>query len=323
MAIAANQRILTLDLWKLASEIKEGDYVFNSDGKLVKVKLVQPYVANECYEVKFDDHVTVCGDTHLAFMLETDKYRSRLKQYKGVHKFRRPLRRYSVIDIIDSGENLSTPTTKPLQFPNQGLPVPPFLLGFWFFAKRYNGTMVPPAGHSELVHQKFKDAGYKLTFHKRRSHGEYEFRCHPSIESQMAPFVPKKIPANYLYASVEQRIELLSGILYGKRRQYSVKNDEFIFNTLDKEIHGQVRFLVESIGSKTFSLVIKDSNRIRMNFKTRIRLIDTQVSKPLKIHYGRRYIPEIRQISSQSCVHIETDDANNTILVGEGFIPIC
>jgi len=323
MAIASNQRILTLDLWKLASEIRPGDYLFNNDGQLVQVKSIHPYVSNECYEVEFDDHVTICGDKHLAFMLENPKYRKRLREYKGVHKFRRPLRRYSVLDIVESGENLSMPTTKPLQFPHQDLPIPPFLLGFWFLGKRANKTMVPSPGWSEFIHQKFKDAGYKITTHRLRMNNEREFKCHPSIESQLAPFIPKKIPARYLYASVEQRIELLSGLVYARRGHYNVKNDEFVFTSKNRELMNQIRFLAESLGSKTFTIQKKDTGSFVMNFKTYIKLIDTQVSKPLKIHYGRRYIPEIRQVKPQSCVHIETDGANNTFLVGEGFISAC
>jgi len=323
MAIVANQKVLTLDLWKLASEIKPGDYLFNSDGKLVQVKSTHPYVADECYEVEFDDHVTIQGDVHLAFMLENSKYRKRLDEYKGVLKFRRPLKRYSVLEIPESGENLSIPTTKPLQFPNQPLPIPPFLFGFWLINRRANKTMVPPTGYSEFIHEKFRDAGYKITTHRLRENGEREFKCHPSIESQLAPFVPRKIPSNYLYSAPDQRIELLSGIIHAKPRQYNKKYDEFAFTTKNQTIHGQVRFLIESLGSKTFTIELKCNKSLKMNFKTRIKLIDVQTPKPLKVHYGRRYIPEIKQIKPQSCVHIEIDDANNTFLVGEGFISAC
>ena len=40
MAILATEKVLTLDYWKPARKIEVGDYVFDKDGKLVKVKLV-------------------------------------------------------------------------------------------------------------------------------------------------------------------------------------------------------------------------------------------------------------------------------------------
>jgi len=323
MAIAINQRVLTLELWKLASELKVGDWVFNSDGKPVQIKLVQHFVSQDCYEVLFDDHLTVCGDNHLAFRLETQKYRNRLHTYKGVHKFRRPLKQFSVLEAQEWKDRLSLPTTKPISFPHQPLAVPPFIFGFWFFNRRYNQTMIPPPGMSEFVHQKFKDAGYRVTTHRKMKTGEYEFRCHPSIESQFFASIPRNIPNNYLFCDAEQRIELLSGIVHGKSRQYRPDNDWFVFTTRNYAHSGQVRFIIESLGSKTHTKEHNQDKRREMFYQSRIRLIENQVSKPIKIQYGRRYIQQITPIAPQSCVHIEIDDANNTMLVGEGFISVC
>ena len=55
MAILATQRVLTLDFWKLANDIVPGDYLFDRNGRPVKVTLVQKYMAQECYEVTMSD----------------------------------------------------------------------------------------------------------------------------------------------------------------------------------------------------------------------------------------------------------------------------
>ena len=122
MAIIAMEKILTLDYWKYAYQLKPGDYVFNQNGKLVKVKLVQAYRADDCYEVMFNDYLTASGDRHLGFMCETPKYRNRLQTYKGVHKFRRPLKHFAVQNLLETSlisktnsKLYSVPTTKPLQ----------------------------------------------------------------------------------------------------------------------------------------------------------------------------------------------------------------
>lgn len=323
MAITANQRILTLNLWKLASELKVGDWVFNSDGKLVQIKLVQHFVSQDCFEVTFDDHLTIQGNSHLAFCLENTKYRNRLFTYKGVRKFKRPLKRYNVLEAMESNERLSLPTTKPIGFPTQALAIPPFIFGFWFFNRRHNKTLLPPPGMSEFVHQKFKDHGYKITIHRKMPTNEYEFRCHPSIESQLFPDIPKNIPNNYLFCSAEQRIELLSGIIHGKSRQYNPKTNWFVFTTRNYTHSGQIRFIVESLGSKTTTIEHNKDKRREMLYRSKIKLIQNQTSKPIKVHYGRRYLQQITPIGPQSCVHIEIDDENSTFLVGEGFISTC
>jgi hypothetical protein len=92
MAILANQKILTLDYWKHAHNLKVGDYVFDKEGKLQKVTLVQEYRSEECYRVTFNDHLMVEGDWHLGFQIEDNRYRQRLNEYKGKLKFKRPLK---------------------------------------------------------------------------------------------------------------------------------------------------------------------------------------------------------------------------------------
>jgi hypothetical protein len=55
-------------------------------------------------------------------------------------------------------------------------------------------------------------------------------------------------------------------------------------------------------------------------FKSRLKLMEHQESPAIKVHISRRYIKKITPIQGQLCVHIETDDPDNSIVVGEGFI---
>jgi hypothetical protein len=51
MAILATEKVLTLDWWKPASKLEVGDYVFDKDGKIVQVKLIQQYYSENCKRV--------------------------------------------------------------------------------------------------------------------------------------------------------------------------------------------------------------------------------------------------------------------------------
>lgn len=330
MAISANEKVLTLDYWKPASKIVQGDYVFNNKGKLVKVKLVQEYYSEDCYEVTLNDHLTVTGDQKLGFLVETKKYRERLLAYKGKLKFRRPLKQYAVQDLLatplrnDYNRSLySVPTADPLQFPHQTLPIPPFLFGFWFFARRSTGKLAAPKDKEDYVREQFKEFGYKVQNHAILSTKNTTFTVSPSIHSQLVPNVPTKIPENYLLADKEQRIELLRGILHSKSRQYSQKYDEFRFTNGHYGIVRQIANLVESLGSKTIIEYNTWKKDYTVIFKSRIPLVGNQVSPPVKVHYGRRFIMEITPVQSRMCIHIETDEPDNSILVGEGFIAVC
>lgn len=323
MAILATEKILTLDYWKPANKIQPGDYVFDKNGKPVKVKLVQTVMAPKCYEVLFNDHLRVAGDSRLAFPVETPKYRKRTHEYQAKRKFRRPLVKKDAEEL----QNLplktkynrlaySVPTAKPLELPHQDLPIPPFALGLWFCCVKRNKLFSIDKNYLQFVHEKLKSYGYKVIFNK---HPEF-FSVFPTLESQLAPNIPINIPNNYLLASAEQRIELLQGILYAKRRQYSKAKDSFRVTSQSFRTIQQIQWLVESLGHRT-KLQFDDTKKYyTLYFKSRLKLMEHQVSPPVKVHFGRRYIKQVEPIQAQQCIHIETEGDDNSYLVGEGFI---
>lgn len=276
----------------------------------------------------FNDYLTITGDSKLAIPTENLKYRNRLTSYKGKLKFRRPLRPLTTEQIHNTPllnkykrKSLSVPTAHPLQLPHKDLPVPPFLFGFWFFARRSTGYMAPAKGTAEYVHEKFRDHGYKVRTHELLSTKEYTFSTEPAISRQLIPNIPKTIPNNYLLASPEQRQELLSGIMCAKQRQYNKRSDRFQLTTINYDLARRVQMLAESLGSRAKLENDVCNNNYKVSFKTRLHLIPGQASPPVKVQYGRRYISQISKIPSQMCVHFETNGEDNTILAGEGFIP--
>jgi hypothetical protein len=328
MAITAQTKVLTLDWWKPASKLEVGDYVFDQNGKPVQITMAQQYRAEDCYEVQFDDYLSVTGDQHLEFLVETPKYRKRLWEYVGRFKFRRPLHPKPVKELLEGSlrdkrnrSMYSVPSTKPLQTPHQDLPVPPYVFGFWFFNRKSQQKLAAPAGLHDEVAVKLKDYGYIPKPGPKRSDGRQEFTLFPTVEAHLAPNIPNRVPNNYLLASVEQRIELLRGILVAKSRQYNPENDTFRIASRNLPTLLRIQMLVESLGSRTR---IKDDETLHLYtlfFKSHIPLVSNQVSTPVKVHHARRYAMKITPAPAQLCVHIETSGDDNTILVGEGFIP--
>lgn len=332
MAILANQKILTLDYWKTAHDLRAGDYIFDKEGKLQRVTLVQEYRATDCYEVHFNDHLTVAGDRHLGFQIEDKRYRDRVLQYKGKLKFKRPLKFRKVSDLPadnlkqnNGGKAFSIPTTKPLEFPHQTLPVPPFIFGYWFFTHQTrNRRMYFSKGNRDFLTEVFKSAGYSIIERGKHSNGERFFSVLPSIESHLSFDIPYRIPNNYLLASAEQRLELLKGILCAKSKSYSKKTGLFKFTNSRLPIIQQIQALVESLGHRTSLEVNEYRKTFTLHFRSKTQLVQNQTpyTKPV-VHQARRYIKAISKLPPQLCVHIETEGADNSYLVGEGFIAVC
>jgi hypothetical protein len=327
MAITANQKILTLDYWKPADKIIEGDYVFDRKGQLVKVTSTQHFYSEKCYTVHLDDLMSISCNGSAHFLLETPKYRIRSLEYKGKKEFKRPLLDLLLSELIEKplrykGNKLffSIPTCEPLQFPHQDLPVPPFIFGFWYKNKIKHNHFSVKDENCDFVLQKFKDYGYKIIKKRKDAQRGLYFSVSPTIESQLAPFIPNEIPNNYLLASHEQRIELLSGIVNAKIKQYKPSIDRFNISSGSWQEIRRIQALVESIGCKTTLHHSEYVNIYKLGFKSRYRLCENQNSPPIRIHQTRRYIIEIEQIAPQQCVHIETDGPDGSFLVGEGFI---
>ena len=327
MAILATQKVLTLDYWKIAQDIKPGDIVFDRLGRKVRVKLVQLLDKRPCYRATFLDGTSVAGDKDLKLPIETPKYRKRTYEYKGKFEFRRPLSNYSLgmlshVELIDHRGRLmySVPTAGPLELPYKDLPVPPFVFGFWFFCKRKDGTMKIPSEHFDFITEKLKDYGYLPTswrdpIKKRRVYG-----TKPSVMSHLAPNVPYKIPNNYLLSSPEQRLELLSGIMYAKPNQYNQKLDRFRFGSQHLPTVKQIQYLAETLGCKTILEGPNPRTGYSVSIKTKLKLMEKQIPKPVKIRQNWRMLTKIEEIIPQACVHIELDGDNSTMLVEEGFI---
>lgn len=321
MAILQTSKVLTLDYWKLASDLQVGDIVFNQQGKPVRVKLVKNFRAPRCFEVTFGDGTTIAGDDNLILPLENEKYRLRARTYKGVFKFSRPTLKTKLIELRDLelwNKNrrriYSVATALPLQFPHQTLPVPPFIFGFWFFNRRAKDHMCPPGGKGEFIHEKFKDAGYKVIEHKMQPNGERVFEVQPTILSHLVPLVPTSIPNNYLLADTEQRQALLDGILHSKTKNIDPDRCYTRVSGYSKRLMSQVQMLAESLGCRT------KMDQHPQNGYYRVQIY--QKDKPFaKFRKDWRMVAAIKEIVPQSCVHIETEEENGSIVVGEGFIP--
>jgi len=327
MAILATQRVLTHNYWKLAEDIVPGDYLFDRMGQPVKVTIVQKYKAPYCYEVLFNDYLTISGDKLLSLPLEDKRYRYRSDGHKGRHQFRRPLKEKTVEELVASPlvdhrnrKKYSVPTSYPIQLPHQTLPVPPFVFGFWFFARQHDKTMAPAKGCGEFVHQKFKDCGYKVTQHRLKPNKERTFTTKPTVLSHLIPDIPTKIPENYLLADEEQRFELLQGILCSTVARYHEKTKKIRVYQRNKTLIYQIQYLADSIGCQTTLSQNDNTLCYTLYIKTKQRLLPTKQQPSKAKHAARRFVTNITPISPQWCVHIETDGLDNTILVGEGFI---
>lgn len=328
MAITATASILTGDDWKLAKDIKPGDWVFNRFGKPVKVKVAQMFRSEDCYRVTFDDYLIVEGDRHLAFDTENQQFRIGVSAYKGHFKFKRPLKRKTVVDILEEGVLFrgnrmahSVQTTAPIELPHQPLGIPPFVYGFWFASRKRKLILTAPFEFADRIYEKFKESGYKIEKLGVQGKKYEKFRTEPSVWDQLRGHQTHKIPLAYLNGSAEQRLDLLQGILCAKPVKKIDKVQSFLIKLVNKALSTAIQYLAESLGAQTkLSLdPINKTNNLKI-YRNPPFLPEQGTARPF-VSYARRYVKSIQPTQAQLCVHIETDDSDGSYLVGEGFIP--
>lgn len=330
MAIVATTQVPTPDYWKFASDLQVGDWVFNKDGKLTQIKLIHDYRAEKCYEVHLHDGIVVQGDQNLAFKTENKVNRNNQLKYRGVKKLNCTLKRKDIKTLLfeplvssEARSTISIPTARPLCYPHQDLPVPPFVFAFWYFSRQSKQRLSLAYQYEDEVTEKFRDLGYKIIPGTKRTENLRMVKVLPNIESQLIPNIPKQIPNNYLMGSPEQRIEFLRGIVYAKSRSYNEKHDVFRFSSKHLPMVLRVQGLIESLGIRTYMRENPYRKTWTVFFRTKIQLIPNQRPRPMKVYESRRFIKKIIEIPAQQCVHIETTDPDNSILVGEGYIATC
>ena len=308
----------------LAKNLTVGDYVFADDGSVQRVTVSQNYTA-ECYTLTMDDGVSVTGDKHLAMMLQTKKWRDRQSLYLNYKtnsprkKFRRPLVRRTMADLLEGGLShrgvrleYSLAIAKALQYPWVDLPVPPYVLGVWW------ATLTPAGRNSAMgrpmseIRKRTRAAGFNLVV-KKLKNGRPAIYFRPSIKESFLfadALPPTGIPSQYLRAGVEQRRDLLDGLIDGGMiNKHVVKGKHSAYFANYREAK-ELQELVEGLGFKSLLTFLNRDKVYELVFK----LEDTN------FRFSRRFLTKIEPAKPQECSHLL---AERPILVGEGFIAVC
>jgi hypothetical protein len=241
--------------------LKVGDEVIGSDGKAHRVLGVYPQGEKEVFRVTFrDGSTTRCCDDHLWF---TQTCNERAQELAGAVRTLRDIRR-----SLRNGThfNHGIPRIKPVHFAQstvvevgkEPLPIAPWLLGMYLGDGSSSGNVV--ITNPELDVQRkiaaslddgdacVSDGRITLRIKAKRRTGKPSILKTALQDLGIAGFEAheKCVPRIYLHASIEERIELLRGLL---------DSDGFVTNpgavefcTVSPRLAADVCFLIRSLG---------------------------------------------------------------------------
>lgn len=246
-------------------ELSVEDEVFSQNGKPTKILEIHPQGPKNIYKITFSDGTsTECCGEHL-WLTQTDYDRNyRIKNSKIRFKSPRAGSVKTTDEIkeslfINGRINHSIPITCPVEFPTKELKIPPYVLGVLLG----DGSLTTTPRFSSVDVEIVDKVSKILETYQINKIGPCDYSIiNPTSQNNplkdslkemglMVKSAEKFIPEDYLYSDIQQRLELLRGLMdtdgtISQNKRGSCSHESFSSVSLDL-VKG-VLFLIQSLG---------------------------------------------------------------------------
>ena len=323
-ALEDSTPVITKHGWKLAKDVQTGDVLYSSNGTETRVLGVTHFHDKDLYKIGFSDHSQlVACDEHLWIVKTNDD----LKYEKGSRvvdtKFIRGHLRQS------HKRNIHVRNPKPIQRADAELRVDPYILGLWLGDGYSSGTQYSAGPvDAEFMAQQYASAGFKVR--PAGSKNKYAFNV-TGLKPMLTTYSlikNKHIPRVYMHGSVNQRVNLVQGLMdtdgccFGGRCLFSNTNMALIAG---------MKELLSSLGIKYTESVRSANNRQKeistISFFTELPVFRLPrkleiLSKRVKANdrTGYRTIVAVEHIGTGNATCFHVDSSDNSFLAGDRMI---
>lgn len=321
-----DQPVLTPEGWRAIGDIRPGDFVFGAHGSPVRVWAVHPQGIKPAYRVMFRDGTsTECGLEHL-WSVASNGGRSR-KRFSV-----RPLNELMAAGLCTpkSGNRVGAkwriPVADPVAFAPANLPIEPYTLGVLIG----DGSLVGrglrfsnPDIDRDIRELASARLPRDIRLNENRSGACPYFDLRGAGRREFARAIrelglnvhsgDKFIPSAYFVASVEQRLELLRGLM---DTDGGCQGNRTSFYSTSRRLAGDVATLVRSLGGvaiiRTYERAEADKPteyvvNVKMAacpFHTRRKAAAWRPQAPTRYMRSAEYSRDVEQV----CISVESED---------------
>lgn len=264
-----DSNVLTPTGWVRMGDLRVGDYVSTPFGKPSKVIEIYEHKQKDIYRITTNDGRSCeCGLEHL-WSIRTQKQKQKFLKERDPSKYITVLETSDLIKRLANGKKNYIQIPYAQEFPKKELVIPPYVLGVllgdgcmtpktWI-----NNTNILFSSQEEDIIQKVYDivGGTKIyrqpNCYTKKIYTPNAKRYREYCESKnlMTYSHLKYIPDEYLFSSIEDRKQLLFGLMDTDGTVSTGGN--FIFSTTSEEMKNGFVFLCRSLGYR--ATVHKDS----------------------------------------------------------------
>ncbi len=341
-----NTDILTTKGWKKLYEIKENDYVYNLQGKHVRVVQAHPITLIDGYELTFDtgEKIKACKN-HLWYTISKieDKQIRRGKRISGTVKTTQQV--IESLKYLKRETNHRIPICQPLQLSEKILLISPYLLGIWL-GDGASANAEITCNDKEII-QRIENLGYNITHTReiqyligaksfKRDAKTGQFISNESVHTKLVSLnliKNKHIPKIYLQASESKRLELLKGLMDSDG--YCEKTGWCEYVSIKKKLAHDVFQLILSLGIKA-RIYDNESRfygklmgrRYRIYFKTAKMVFNLERKKQRQLNatnnqmsrHENRFIVDAKKIKKCEMRCLTVDSVDGLFLVTKSLI---
>lgn len=332
-ALAVTTPIPTPSGWTTMGQLSEGDLVFGADGLPTEViSATEVQTDRLCYRVTFvDGSSLIASDGHLWL----SQVNGRKAQFKP--KVRTTEQMYR------DGRSFCVPAMAPAKTPDIDLPIDPYVLGLWLgdgdarYPMLYIENQDVPQVRDEIsargftVSQCLSSAEGKGCQRLYLSYpGAGSGKTNTSFKQQLRVYGlagNKHIPDVYLRAGIEQRVELLRGLMDSDG--CATTGGYCFFANTDRDLVHQVAELARSVGQSP-SITWRADSRSRvggcykMGFTPRHDVNPFRLTRKAdRVHQHRQgpwvSIRSIEPVPAEPVRCIAVNNADRLFVAGEGW----
>ena len=323
--LADSTPILTINGWTTHGELKQGDYVFSPSGKPIKILATNEKApANYIIETRDGESIR-CHANHEWFVYDRNTKRYTIKETKNmIGEWNHGIRsRYQL------------PNTKELEFNKKELPLDPYYLGLWLGDGTSSGSSIVCSESDIATINSIKyNISYKY-IHPKTKVLKFGFGNNGILGKlkRLNLYNNKHIPDIYLQSSIEQRLELLAGLI-DSDGSLSKKRGRYRFVNTNLNLIKGIEELILSFGLCPYITEQEPHSHDRIHGRKKVYTVNfnANINIPTRLKRKRNpdRVPLINRLGITSvryepngeignCIQVDSEDG--LYLAGRRLIP--